>query len=255
MVEVKGYFKEIINLISDYNNNDKSLSNLEINILKEIFNLLKEPKFYYIPQHIEDYEYSKNNYNNMMFHDNFVIETEIESYELVSKNVKMKTYTPTVYIYIKEFDKNFENISLISNSKIKNNFFIAIRKHNGQWQIPSIGFSIYDDKLLIVELFKKRHFDFIQSQKQVNIQECLNILIKKTHHLHKNHIQTINNKNIDFLNHTVSSIDYQIPSFLITKINKIDINKQMIRQNDDNEYKGALDDLYYYGVRLNECNK
>ena len=68
-------------------------------------------------------------------------------------------------------------------------------------------------------------------------------------------IQTINNKNIDFLNHTVSSIDYQIPSFLITKINKIDVNKQMIRQNDDNEYKGALDDLYYYGVRLNECNK
>lgn len=251
MVEVKGYFNEIINSFKEYNSgSDKVLTNLEYNIIKEIFSLLVNPTFYYVPQHIEDFEYQKNNYNSMTFHNNFIVETEIESYELVSKNVKMKTFTPTVYIYIKEEQKNFENLSLITNSKIKNNFFIVFRKHNGQWQIPSIGFSVGEERLFIVELFKKRHFDFVQSQKHVNIQECLDIIIKKTHDLHKNHIQTINNKNIDFLNLTISKTNYQIPSFLLKKTNKPDVNKQMIRQNDDNNYKGALDDLYYYGVRL-----
>lgn len=251
MIEIKGYFKEIVDTFSAYNlGGEKVITNLEYNILKEIFKLLEKPTFYYIPQHIEDFKHSKTNLNNIMFEKNFVIETETESYELVSKNVRMKTYTPTVYLYITEKQLNFENLSLITNTKIKNNFFMAIRKHNGQWQIPTIGYSVGEERLFTIELFKKRHFDFTQSQKHVNIQECLNILIKKTHDLHKNHINVINNKNIDFLNYTINEIDYQIPSILLEKSDKLDVNRQMLRQNDDNIYKGALDDLYYYGVRL-----
>lgn len=253
MIEIKGHYLDFLKNIDDlFNIVDKknSLNSLELNIIKELMGLVKGPKFYYIPQHVEDYEYPKNTSNDLMFDENYVIETDIESYDLVSKNVRMKTYTPTIYFYIKEHDKNFEQLSLISNSKIKNNLFFAVRKYNGHWQIPSMGFSVLENKLYIVELFKKRHFDFVQSQQQVNIKECLNIIIKKTHDLHKNHIQTLNNKHIDFLSYPLNNIDYKAPSFLFHKINKPDVNRQALRQEDDNNYKDALDDLYYYGVRL-----
>jgi len=253
MIEIKGYCLDFFNAVDIYSSNpDKrsSLTNLEWNILKEIIFLATNPSYYYIPQHVEDYEYPKNSSGNIIFNENFIVESDIESYDLVSKNTRMKTYTPTVYIYIKEKDHNFDNLSLITNSKIKNNLLIIIRKYNGIWQIPTLGYSISEERLHFIELFKKRHFDFVQSQKQFNIQECLKIILKKTHDLHKNHIQTLNNKHIDFLSYPIKNIDYKVPAFLFQSINKPDVNRQTIRQDEDNNFKDALDDLYYYGVRL-----
>lgn len=252
MIEVKGYFLDLLTIWNEIEDPSKknSLTSLEYNIIKELLGLLKDPDFYYIPQHVEDYEYPRNNSNNFVFHDSFIIESDIESYELVTKTIRMKTYTPTVYLYIKEKNRNFENLSLITNNRIKDNILVICRKFNGQWQFPTIGYHVSDDKLHLVELFKKRHSDFTQSQLHVNIQECLKITIKKMHDLHKNHIQTINNKNIDFLSYPMGIIDYKVPSFTLQKNNKPDVNKQTIRQKEDNDYKGALDDNYYYGVRL-----
>jgi hypothetical protein len=252
MIEIKGYFLDLLRVWNEIEDPNKknNLTSLEYNIIKELLGLLKDPDFYYIPQHVEDYEYPRNNLNTFVFHETFVIESDIESYELVSKNIRMKTYTPTIYLYIKEKHRNFENLSLITNNKIKDNILVICRKHNGLWQFPTLGYHVADDKLHIIELFKKRHSDFTQSQLHVNIQECLKITIKKMHDLHKNHIQTINNKNIDFLSYPLEIIDYKVPSFTLQKNNKPDINKQTIRQREDNEYKGALDDNYYYGVRL-----
>jgi len=252
MIEVKGYFLDLLRSWNEIEDPTKknNLTSLEYNIIKELLTLLKDPNFYHIPQHVEDYEYPRNNLETLIFHESFVVESDIESYELVSKNIRMKTYTPTLYLYIKEKHRNFENLSLITNNKIKDNILVICRKHNGEWQFPTIGYQITEERLNIIELFKKRHFDFTQSQLHANIQECLKIMIKKTHDLHKNHIKTINNKNIDFLSYPLEIIDYKVPSFTLQKHNKPDVNKQVVRQKDDNDYKGALDDNYYYGVRL-----
>jgi hypothetical protein len=252
MIEIKGHFLDLLKVWSEIEDSNKknSLTSLEYNIIKELLSLLKDPNFYCIPQHVEDYEYPRTSLNTFVFHESFIVESEIESYELVSKNIRMKTYTPTLYLYIKEHNKNFDNLSLITNNKIRDNILVICRKHNGRWQFPTIAYHIADNRLHLVELFKKRHSDFTQSQLHVNIQECLKITIKKMHDLHKNHIQTLNNKNIDFLSYPLGIIDYKVPSFTLQKLIKPDANKQVIRQKEDNDYKGALDDNYYYGVKL-----
>ena len=123
MIEIKGYFLDLLRVWNEIEDPNKknNLTSLEYNIIKELLGLLKDPDFYYIPQHVEDYEYPRNNLNTFVFHETFVIESDIESYELVSKNIRMKTYTPTIYLYIKEKHRNFENLSLITNNKIKDN--------------------------------------------------------------------------------------------------------------------------------------
>lgn len=251
MIEVKGYYSEFIDSLDNILSK-KNVSIVEINIINELFSLIKDPSYYIIPQHIEDYKFSKSNYKAMEINKTAIIETEIESYELMSKNTKIKTFTPTIYICIKEDKKNFENLNLLINAKnkIRDNIILVVRKHNGVWQIPSIGFNIFEDKLNLVEIFTTKYFEFQQSQKQINIQECINIILKKTNYLHKNNVYIINDKQIDLVFYQKKEIDYQIPTFLFMKKDKIDLNVQMMRIEEDNLYKGALDDLYYFGIRL-----
>lgn len=250
MLEINGYFNDFINSID--NVIDKNTTIVEINIINEILSLIKKTIFYIIPQHIEDYPFNKNLVSNYDLEQTLIIESEIESYELISKNTRMKTFTPTIYISIKENNNNFQNLNLLINSKykIRDNLTIVVRKHNGNWQIPPIAFNFYDNKLNIIELFLNRYFDFQQSQKHISVQECLKIITKKTNDIYKNNISTILNKKVDYLNYQKNNLNYKIPSFLLLEKNKIDLNIQTLRMEDDNNYKGALDDIYYFGIRL-----
>lgn len=253
MIDLKGYYLDFINnlsLISKSEDLKSSLNSLEINIIKEILNLIGTPKFYYIPNHIEDYEFQVFNSNTIEINQNIIIETDIESYELVSKNTKIKVFSPTLIIHIKEKYKNFSELSLISNNKIRNNMIIMIRKHNGFWQFPTGCYSIINGRLEFIELFKKRNFEFINSQKEINIQECMKTLSSKNFELNKKFINLINNKNVDFLSYPKKNINYYVPAFVLTKAKILDVNQKVRRMNEDNLFKDALDDIYYYGVKL-----
>lgn len=253
MIEIKGYYSDFVNTLSLIaKNEDKksTLSTLETNIIQEFLGLIKNPLFYYIPYHPEDYEYHTSPKKNIEIIRNLIIETEIESYELISRNTRMRVFTPALIIQIKETNKNFADLSLITNSKIRDNLTIVVRKHNGVWQIPTIGYSLIDDQIEIIELFKKRHFEFIHSQNQINIQDCLKILSVKNYDLHKKNISIINNKTVDFLVYPVKGINYKVPAFLFTKMKQLDANHKVRRLEEDNLFKEALDDMYYYGVRL-----
>lgn len=251
MIDVNGYYIDFKKSLNDMLFN-KNVSIVEINIISEIFSLIENPDFYILPQHIEDYEYNLNSHNSLNLEKTIIIETEIESYERSSKNTKIKTFTPTIYICIKEKEHNFKNLNLLINSKfrVRDNIVLVIRKHNGVWQIPPIAFNIEEERLNIVEIFKNKYFEFQQSQKLINIKDCINTIIKQTHLLHKNNISILNSRQVDLAFYENKGIHYQIPTFLFIKKRAIDPNIQTLRIENDNLYKGLLDDLYYFGVKI-----
>lgn len=251
MLNINSYYSDfLVSIDNIVLGKDSSI--VEINIVNEIISLIKNPTHYYLPQHTEDYNFISKEIKDINIESTFIIETEIESYELSSKNTKVKTFTPTIYICIKEKNKNFENLNLLTNSKIKirDNLILVIRKHNGRWQIPPLAFNILENRFYPIEIFKTRYFDFQQNQLLINIQDCMKTILIGTHKLYKNKISIIKNTQVDLLYHEINNINYQIPSFLLTKINEIAPNIQILRIEKDNIYKGALDDLYYYGINL-----
>lgn len=251
MVNINSYYSDFLSSIDNIVLSKES-SIVEINIINEIISLINNPTHYYLPQHTEDFNFTSKDINDINIDSTFIIETEIESYELLSKNTKVKTFTPTIYLCIKEKNKNFENLNLLTNSKIKirDNLILVVRKHNGRWQIPPLAFNILENRFYPIEIFKTKYFDFQQNQLSINIQECIKIILIGTHKLYKNKISIIKNKQVDLIFHEINNINYQIPSFLLTKMNEISTNIQILRMEQDNIYKGALDDLYYYGVNL-----
>lgn len=251
MINIKGYYSDFLKSIDD-TKLSKDSSVVDINIISEIISLIKDPLYYYLPQHSEDYSFIFKGATNLYFDKTFLIETDIESYELSSRNTRVKTFTPTIYISIKENNRNFENLNLLTNSKVKirDNLVLVIRKHNGTWQIPPLGFNILENKFYPIEIFKTRYFDFQQSQSLINIQECIKTILNSSHGLYKDKVSLIKNTQVDMLNYKINDLNYHIPSFLFTKINVLEPETISSRIEKDNNYKGALDDLYYYGVNL-----
>lgn len=253
MIEVKGYYKDFMNSLNSIlltDRKDIDISIIELNILKIIKEFVKGNNIYYIPHHPEDYSYPSSNIVSLEINKSIVIESDIESYELAGKNTRIKAFTPTLYFYIKEKNQNFSELSLISNVKLRDNFILTVRQHNGLWQISPIVYTFLNDRFNAIELFKQRSFEYSNSQETIHIQENNKLILTKIHETHKKNFTILQNRNVDLLVYVREGIDYRIPAFCLTHPNVLDTNSKIRRVDDDVSYKGALDDVFYFGVRI-----